>query len=130
MNDFNCKPKILVDYENKEYPFLLENDVRYKSSLINGRLIRIYLNKGFPWNGADIPRVLWRLIGSRYDVEFLPASMIHDYCCKNKQRFTVKESSIMFRDILVKYGKVSKIKANIMMIGVWLYQNTQKGWKE
>ena len=39
--------------------------------------------KGYCWDGATIPRIFWRLIGSKTDPAFLIASMIHDVLCEN-----------------------------------------------
>ena len=107
------------------------NDIRYKSNPIDGKIIRIYVNKKFRWNGSDIPRIFWRLIGSRYDVAFLPASLIHDFCVNNKHKYTNKQASIIFRDILTIYG-VNRFKANIMAFCVYCWQELwfNRGWKK
>lgn len=39
--------------------------------------------KDYAWDGASIPRVFWRLIGSKTDNRFLIPSMIHDVLCEN-----------------------------------------------
>lgn len=131
-NSFNTKPKISVDLDNKEKPFKLLNNVAYLSGKYSGKEIyRIVVNKGYTWNGANIPRFLWRIIGSQYNPEFLPASMVHDWLCENKDFIVqdgVKISTDIFKDILILYG-VSKTKANIMAAAVYLYQLTQKDWK-
>ena len=38
---------------------------------------------GYAWDGATIPRVFWRLIGSKTDNKFLVPSLIHDVLCEN-----------------------------------------------
>ena len=90
----------------------------------------ITINKGYTWNGANIPRFLWRIVGSQFNPEYLPASLIHDWLCENKG-FIIKKgakiSSYIFRDILVLYG-VSEFKANVMATAVYLFQLTQRGW--
>ena len=131
-NSFDCKPKIAVDFENKEKPYKLLNNIAYVSGDYKNREIyRIVINKGYTWNGANIPRFLWRIVGSQFDPQYLPASMVHDYLCENKG-FIIKKgakiSSDIFRDILVLTG-VSKAKANIMATAVYAFQLTQKGWK-
>ena len=40
---------------------------------------------GYEWDGASIPRLLWRLIGSNTNPEFIIASMLHDRLCENHQ---------------------------------------------
>jgi hypothetical protein len=130
-NSFDKEPIIKVDYKNKKKPFRLMNNVYYLSGAYEGlESYGIRINKGYNWNGANIPRFLWRIVGSQYNPEFLPASMVHDWLCENKDFILadgVKISSLIFRDILVLSG-VSKFKANIMMSAVWAFQLTRKGW--
>ncbi|MCQ2957371.1 MAG: DUF1353 domain-containing protein [Candidatus Gastranaerophilales bacterium] len=130
-NSFDVKPKIAVDLDNKVKPFKLLNNIVYISGDYCGKdIYRIVINKGYSWNGANIPRYFWRIIGSQFNPEFLPASMIHDWLCEHKDFIIqngVKVSSDIFRDILILYG-VSKFKANIMANAVRLFQYTQKGW--
>lgn len=130
-NYFNEEPKINVNLHNKEMPFTLLNNVLYTSSVIDGEVYKIGVNKGFKYDGATIPRFLWRIIGSQYNPEFLPAALIHDRICIEKTlipKHGVKVSSRIFRDILVMYG-VSNFKAWVMSTAVQLFQYTQKGWK-
>ncbi len=41
------------------------------------------INKNYCWDGATIPRMFWRLIGSKTDNKFLIPSLIHDVLCEN-----------------------------------------------
>ena len=130
-NSFDKEPWIKVDPHNEKKPFQLMNNVYYLSSQYkNLHSYGIVINKGYNWNGANIPRFLWRLVGSQYNPEFLPASMVHDWLCEHKD-FIIKDgvrvSSDIFRDILVLYG-VSKFKAWVMASAVRTFQMTQKGW--
>ena len=131
-NSFDKEPKINVDAHNREKPFTLLNNIAYLSGEYSCKdIYRITINKGYTWNGANIPRFLWRIVGSQYNPEFLPASMIHDWLCEHKDfiiRDGVKISSDIFKDILVLYG-VSKIKAWMMATAVRAFQMTQNGWK-
>ena len=155
-NSFDKEPKIKVNPANKIKPFTLLNNVFYMSSLFDdkqrtikkpdknasykeilryeyskGIAYNIQINKGYNWNGANIPRFLWRIVGSQYNPEFLPASMVHDWLCEHKDfiiKNGVKISSDIFKDILILYG-VSKFKAKIMAAAVKCFQMTQKGWK-
>lgn len=98
---------------------------------------------GYTWNGADIPRFLWDLIGSRTDTQFLIASLIHDYMLEMKtyiykevleQFITIAEyrrlTSLIFRKKLKDSG-VNTIKANIMAWAVDVFQHygNKRGWK-
>ena len=130
-NSFDVEPKIKVDYKNKKKPFTLMNNIYYLSGEYKGlESYGIRINKGYNWNGANIPRFLWRIVGSQYNPEFLAASMVHDWLCENKDFIIDKGaliSSIIFRDILI-LNDVPKWKADIMMSFVYAFQLTQKGW--
>lgn len=129
-NSFSSEPKITVNPYNKEKPFILENDIAYLTATSYKDAYRIVIDAGYIWNGANIPRFLWRIVGSQYNPEFLPASMIHDWLCEHKDFIVqngVKISSNIFRDILILY-KVPVFKANVMATTVRLFQYTQKGW--
>ena len=58
----------------KKYPFKLYNSITVCVATTK-RVFTFCIHNGFTWNGADIPRILWRLIGSRTDNDFLIASM-------------------------------------------------------
>ena len=130
-NSFDKEPKINANPLNKEKPFTLLNNIAYLSGKYKDEEVyKIVINKGYNWNGANIPRFLWRIVGSQYNPEFLPASMVHDWLCEHKDfiiKDGVKISSDIFKDILILYG-VSKSKAWIMASAVRTFQYTQKGW--
>lgn len=131
-NSFTKEPKINVNPNYPKKAFTLLNDTFYLSSKFKeNSSYGIQLNKGYNWNGANIPKFLWRIVGSQYNPEFLPASMVHDWLCENKTfiiKDGVKISSDIFKDILILY-KVNKIKAWIMASAVRSFQSFQKGWK-
>ena len=125
----------------KKYPFELEKQVRVYVET-SKREFKFFLPTGYVWNGADIPRFLWRLIGSRTDNDFLIASMVHDYLLEFKtyilcevlqKQISKKEyrrlTSLIFRHIIKKQG-TNTIKANIMAYCVDVFQMFNfKGWK-
>ncbi len=70
--------------ENCEKPFILKNDIEV--TLWDYKKFEVYeftINKGYCWDGATIPRLFWRLIGSKTEPKFLIASLIHDILCEN-----------------------------------------------
>lgn len=107
------------------------------------RKFSIPIPVGYVWNGADIPRFLWRLIGSRTDNDFLIASMVHDYLLEFKfyiidhiigNTITIKQyrrlTSLIFRHVIKKQG-TNTIKANIMSYCVDVFQMFNfKGWRK
>ena len=131
-----------IQNNKKKYPFELHNSIDIKI-LTTKREFEFTIPIGYTWNGADIPRLFWRAIGSRTDNEFLIASMIHDYLLEFKvymlnkvleNSMTVEEyrrlTSLIFRYILKEQG-TNTIKANIMSWAVQVFQMTvNKGqWK-
>lgn len=129
--------------ENKrKYPFELHSSIDI-TVLTTKREFEFTIFNGYTWNGADIPRLFWRSVGSRTDNEYLIASMIHDYLLEFKEyiynevlerSISVREyrrlTSLIFRHILKKQG-TNTIKANIMSWAVQVFQMTINGraWK-
>lgn len=117
----------------KKYPFKLHNSITVCISTTK-RDFTFCIHNGFTWNGADIPRILWRLIGSRTDNDFLLASMVHDFMLNFRHQITeevlnndisVSEyrrlTSLIFREIL-KHSGTKPLKANIMSFFVDCWQ--------
>lgn len=131
-----------IKQEKKDYPFKLHNDVPVHI-ITNKRAFSFTIPSKYIWNGADIPRFFWRLIGSKTDNAFLMASMVHDYLLDNKKdvytnvlksSMPMKEyrrlTSLAFREVLKNSGEKT-IKANIMAWCVDVYQmNHRKEWNE
>lgn len=120
----------------KKYPFKLHNSVSV-CIITSKRSFQFIIHNGFTWNGADIPRLLWRLIGSRTDNDFLLASMVHDFMLDYRgyvinevlmSDITTEEyrriTSLLFREIIKKNG-TKTIKANIMSFFVDNFQKFQ-----
>lgn len=148
---FNTTPQVRIRVietndkkakEKKKYPFKLDNDVVVTIDT-DERRFSFKIKKGYIWNGADIPRCFWRLIGSRTDNAYLKASMVHDFMLEHKKyiledvlksSMSFKEyrrlTSLIFRQILKDTG-TNTIKANIMSWCVDVFQMTlnKKGWK-
>lgn len=128
----------------KKFPFILENSVSVVVQT-SERSFDFVIHNGYCWNGADIPRFLWRLIGARTDNDFLLASMVHDFMLEFKHKImaenffksslTMNEyrrlTSLIFREIIKNNG-TNTIKANIMSFAVDVFQKyfNKKGWKE
>lgn len=124
-----------------KYPFELFNTIKVTITT-DIRQFSFDIYNGYTWNGADIPRILWRIVGSRTSNEFLIASMLHDYMLEFKKyilkevlynMMTVSEyrrlTSLVFREKLKEQG-TNTIKANIMAWAVDVFQHygNRKGW--
>ena len=84
----------------------------------------IVVPKGYLTNGADIPRIFWRLYPP-FSPEYMPAVVVHDYLCdeaeqngNDKRLYRVADD--VFREILIKLG-VSKIKSSLFYRAVRLH---------
>ena len=131
MNSFDKDPKITINPKDTKKPFVLQNTIEYVSEKYNGKNYCIKIKRKYNWDGASIPRVFWRVVGSQYDPQFAPASMVHDYLCENKdiiEKHGVQVSSDIFRDILILYG-VPVWKAKTMATAVRVWQSFQPNWK-
>ena len=125
----------------KKYPFELFNSLLVRISTTQ-RNFEFTIFNGYTWNGADIPRFFWRIIGSRTDNDFLIASMLHDWLLEFKKymiseilknEISVKEyrrlTSLIFRYVIKKQG-TNKIKANIMAWCIDVFQIcNRRAWK-
>lgn len=125
-----------------KYPFELFNSIKVTITT-DIRQFSFDIYNGYTWNGADIPKFFWRMIGSRTSNEFLIAALIHDYALEMKtfiykevlkQSISIAEyrrlTSLMFREKLKDCG-VNTVKANIMSWAVDVFQHygNRKGWE-
>lgn len=124
---------IVVTYSDKqkkqirEKPYMSENNVSFFVQY-KGEEYRLFIPKGYTWDGASIPLLFRPLIGGKGKQEFLIPSMVHDKMCEN--HFLVDNdralSSLIFKKLLLACG-VGKLRAEIMYLAVDLFQRTQ-GW--
>lgn len=132
---FDKEPLIKVNARKLDFPYTLVNTVcwHYKDEFC-------CIPEGFEWNGSDIPKILWSIIGSQHEPQFLPASLIHDYALHKKYQYEklgVYKTTNALRVTLIEYG-VHPIKAQIMATAVLIYQLVLKyvkgvkesGWRK
>lgn len=114
--------------EKKEKPYLNKLEVTFTVNYL-GTVYVIDIPRGYTWNGANIPRCFWWLIGSMGESSFLNPSMVHDILTEKKclVAYDRQLSSIIFRELLIASG-VSKLKANIMYKSVDIYQKLFCSW--
>jgi len=92
---FDTRPHVDVVYpepqmsddekkEAAEKPFICKNQVAVKlTDYFNEKTYKFTIPAGYRWDGASIPVLFWRIIGSKEDSRFLIPSMIHDILCEN-----------------------------------------------
>lgn len=85
--------------------------------------------KGYTWDGATIPRIFWRLIGSKSDNRFLVPSLIHDVLCENHDYIDGERyfSTIIFERLLYVSG-VNAFNRWMMKHSVDNFQKIAGGW--
>lgn len=133
---------ITLAEHKKLYPYYLKHDVEVEIAT-TVRTIKFTIKKGYVWNGADIPRILWVSIGSQHNPEFKRASLVHDYMLEFKwelyvpplsNEITIAEyrrlTSLGFRQFCKNDG-VPTVKANVMSWFVQVFQTTvnRREWK-
>lgn len=114
----------------KKRPLYLENDITVL--LIDKVKSKEYIftvKKYFDYDGASVWRIFWRLIGSKEDIRFKIASLVHDVICTNKNyvEYDRRFSSIVFERLL-RVADTDKISRLIMFLAVEVYQ-IFKNWK-
>ena len=68
----------------KKKPFCLNNDVKvYLEDKIKDEIYNFEINSSYRFDGASIPKFARGIIGSKQDVRFKIASLIHDVLCEN-----------------------------------------------
>jgi len=76
----------------------------------------IIIMDGFYTNGANIPRLLWRLIPPN-DPSVFPAVVIHDYVCELEE---YKKADDYMEEILIA-SNIAKWKRKTIITGVRFY---------
>lgn len=130
-----------IKLQKIKYPYEIFNTVTVFIET-NKRKFDFNVYNGYYWNGADIIKPLWILVGSRYNPEFRIPSMVHDYILQFR-KYILKEvlhdemtgseyrrlTSLIFRELLKKQG-TNIIKSNIMSWTVDVFQHyfNRKQW--
>ena len=115
----------------EKYPFICKKEL--KVELVDYKKKKTYkfsVPKGYCYDGASIPRVFWRLIGSNTDNKFLIPALVHDVLCEhheyidNDRAFSTK----VFNALLVSSG-VNRFKRFWMKHSVDSFQALFCGWR-
>ncbi len=115
----------------KKEPFVnLENisiNIKDKRKDIEYKFI---IEKGYKWDGATIPRLFWRLIGSKTEPDFQIASMLHDKLCENHE--FINNDRYLSTLVLIgcmKSADVCPLKRWLVKHSVDNYQKIAGRWK-
>lgn len=101
----NATDEQIADIDDK--PYINKKDLWVKITYEN-IVSYFFINKGYRWNGANIPRGCWYLIGNPDDPKFWLASMIHDWLCEH--HYDARDNRYLSTLILCSLCKVAKVK--------------------
>ena len=108
----------------KKYPFVNKRELNVR--LVDYKKNKTYkftIPKGYCYDGASIPRLFWRIIGSNTDNSFLIAALIHDVLCENHSYVDNDRSfSTQVFNALLESSEVFPFKRFLMKHSVNLFQ--------
>ena len=108
----------------KTYPFICKTELFVKLfDHVKQRSYEFVIPKGYCYDGASIPRIFWRLIGSNTDNSFLIPALIHDTLCEHHEyvNYDREFSSDVF-NALLEVSDVGKFKRFLMKNSVNIFQ--------
>ena len=114
----------------EKYPFINKKNLQVR--LVDYKKDKTYnfeIPKGYCYDGASIPRLFWRIIGSNTDNRFLIPALVHDILCENHSYidYDRKFSTDVF-NALLEASEVNAFKRFLMKNSVDCFQKTQK-WR-
>lgn len=115
----------------QKYPFI--NKRNLKVTLVDYQKNKTYnfsIPKGYCYDGASIPRLFWRVIGSNTDNRFLIPALIHDVLCEHHEYVDNdrKFSSNVF-NALLEASEVCPMKRFFMKNSVDMFQKLFCKWR-
>lgn len=114
----------------EKYPFINKKNLQVR--LVDYKKDKTYnfqIPKGYCYDGASIPRLFWRIIGSNTDNRFLIPALIHDILCENHSFIeNDRKFSTEVFNALVEASEVNAFKRFLMKNSVDCFQRTQK-WR-
>lgn len=114
----------------EKYPFV--NKKALKVRLVDYKKYKTYnfeIPKGYCYDGASIPKLFWRVIGSNTDNRFLVAALIHDILCENHNYINNdKNFSTSVFNALLEASRVNAFKRFWMKHSVNIFQSFC-GWR-
>ena len=83
-----CYPSMTKEEKKsiEKYPFICKKEL--KVCLVDHKKNKRYnfsVPKGYCYDGASIPRLFWRVVGSNTDNRFLIPALIHDVLCEHHE---------------------------------------------
>jgi len=123
----NCRmsvpdiPSVEIKDENGKSWYQVTHDYVLTVSTQLGFVRQYRIPKGHRWDGASIPRLLWRIVGHPMDDRFKFASCIHDLNCEESvSQYQRREADSIFEYHLYESG-VGRIRCSAMWLGCRLW---------
>lgn len=114
----------------EKYPFINKKNLQVR--LVDYKKEKTYnfeIPKGYCYDGASIPRLFWRIIGSNTDNRFLIPALVHDILCENHSFIeNDRKFSTEVFNALLEASEVNAFKRFLMKNSVDCFQRTQK-WR-
>jgi hypothetical protein len=108
----------------EKYPFMNKKELNVElQDYVKGKTYNFTIPKSYCFDGASIPRIFWRVIGSNTDNRFLIGSLLHDSICENHYYIDNDRafSSEVF-NALLEVSEVNPFKRFLMKNSVDLFQ--------
>jgi hypothetical protein len=127
-----CLPSSTVEEKKsiKKYPFINKSTLTcHIFDKKAGKHYSFVIPKGYCYDGATIPRIFWRVIGSNTDNAFLIAALVHDTLCENHGY--IDNDRQLSTDVFVALLQESEVpgyKRFLMKHSVNMYQALFGGW--
>lgn len=113
------------------YPFICKKELKVcLQDLKKGKKYEFCIPKGYCYDGASIPRLFWRVIGSNTDNKFLVPALIHDVICEHHEYVNNDRSfSTEVFNALLEFSSVNCFKRFFMKNSVACFQTIFCNWR-
>jgi len=115
----------------EKYPFICKKELDVcLRDFKNNKQYKFKVPKGYCYDGASIPRIFWRVIGSNTDNKFLIPALIHDVICEHHEYVDNDRSfSTNIFNALLECSGINRFKRFFMKNSVACYQTVFCRWR-
>ena len=108
----------------EKYPFINKKALQViLKDFTKNKTYCFTIPKSYCYDGATIPKIFWRVIGSNTDNKFLIAALLHDSVCENHHYIdNDREFSSEVFDALLEASGVNPFKRFLMKNSVDFFQ--------
>jgi hypothetical protein len=91
-----------------------------------------YIGSGFKWNGANIPCLLWPLVGDPFSPDMECAVLLHDFLCGSATTARLRLlADNRFDEVLLRQHRITSVRRWALYRGVrigawWCYHGPQR----